>query len=77
MPQRITIGEILELAGELSEIEREQLIDELGKTFHGNPPAVATGARGVGGPFRGQPMSREAILETRREMWFGFPRDGI
>ncbi len=74
------LDQVKELLAQLTPAEKAEVVAWLGATLKAELPQSAPGVRRSGRGLwadLGQAPSDEALDESRRELWSGFPRDDI
>lgn len=78
MQEVVTLEEVLDLAKQLSPLDKVRLIERVAPEIERE---LATARRiprkSLRGLWRGLGISEEDIAEARREMWGNFPREDI
>jgi len=78
MERAVTLEEALELARQLSPVDKvrliERIVPDIERELMAAPPTPRKSLRGL---WRGLDITEEDIAEARREMWGSFPREDI
>lgn len=78
MANVVTLEEILELAKQLSLVDKVRLIEQVAPQIEHELRAVQPVPRTpIGGLWKGLDITDEDIAEVRQEMWDNFPREDI
>jgi hypothetical protein len=74
----VTLEKALDLAKQLSPVDKarliERLVPDIERELKAARPAPRKSLRGL---WRGLDITKEDIAEVRREMWGNFPREDI
>jgi hypothetical protein len=75
MQQTVTLDEVLQLAAQLSPVDKVRLIERIAPQIERElTPTPRESLRGI---WQGLNITEEDIAEARREMWGNFPRQDI
>ena len=78
MERAVTLEEALELARQLSPVNKvrliERIVPDIERELMASQPTPRKSLRGL---WRGLDITEEDIAEARREMWGNFPREDI
>jgi hypothetical protein len=76
MQQTVTLDEVLQLAAQLSPVDKVRLIERIAPQIERElkPLTPRESLRGI---WQGLNITEEDIAEARREMWGNFPREDI
>ncbi len=78
MEQTITLDAVLQLAKQLSAVDKVRLFERLAPEIERDLQATQTTKRkSLRGLWKGANVTAEDIEEIRREMWANFPRSDI
>lgn len=78
MAEAATLEKLLELAKQLSALDKIQLIERLAPQIKHELKSCSTAERkSLRGLWRGVDLSEEDIAQARRETWSEFPREDI
>ncbi len=78
MEDVVTLEEALNLAKQLSPVDKARLIERVALDMEGELRATRpTPRKSLRGLWRGLDITQEDIAEARREMWDNFPRRDI
>jgi hypothetical protein len=78
MTKVVTLGEVLELAKQLSLVDKVNLIARVTPEIKRELTIVGTKSRrSLRGLWRGANISDRDIAEVRQEMWANFPRESV
>ena len=78
MEQVISLEDVLNLAKQLSPVDKVRLFEKLAPEIERDLQATQTTPRkSLRGLWRGANITDEDIAEVRREMWADFPRSDI
>jgi hypothetical protein len=78
MAKVVTLGEVLDLADQLSALDKVRLIEHITPQIEQVVAAFQPVPRkSLLGAWAGVDISEEDIAEARREMWGNFPREDI
>jgi len=76
MPNHTTVEQIIDLARQLSPLDKRKILEQLKPDIevapNVSPPPTAS--RSLRGMFKGIRIGEDEIQEARREMWRNFPR---
>ena len=76
MEQTITLATVLQLAKQLSTVDKIRLLERLASEIERDLQTV-TPRKSLRGLWKGADITDEDITEMRREMWADFPRTDI
>lgn len=76
MQQTVTLDQVLQLAAQLSPVDKVRLIERIAPQIEREltPSTPRESLRGI---WQGLNITEEDIAEARREMWGNFPREDI
>ncbi len=78
MEQTISLDEVLNLARQLSPVDKVRLFEKLAPEIERDLQATQTTPRkSLRGLWKGVDVTDEDIAEVRREMWANFPRSDV
>lgn len=78
MDQAITLDEALAVVRQLSPVDKARLIERIAPDIERElRSAQSAPRRSLRGLWRGLDITADEIVEARREMWGGFPREDI
>ncbi|HEX8683129.1 MAG TPA: hypothetical protein VF707_12495 [Ardenticatenaceae bacterium] len=76
MQQTVTLDEVLQLAAQLSPVDKVRLIERIAPQIERElTPSIPR--KSLYGLWKGINITEEDIAEARREMWGNFPREDL
>jgi hypothetical protein len=78
MKKTITLKQVLQLANQLSPVDKVRLIENIAPQIKRELPGGNSSERkSLRGLWRGVNITSEEIAQVREEMWGNFPREDI